>query len=234
MRIAENVEMLEVKVPRGENIAVIYPTLTWDDENLVLFDAGYPGAAEYVVAAVKEAGFDISNLTALILTHQDIDHIGGAREILALAPNARVYAHAVDLPYIEGTQTPTKLAGLEALKVAGEDLGEREGFYQMLKNGFATAHLPVDQALADGDVLDMCGGIETVFTPGHTPGHTSFYLRASKVLVCADAANVVDGHLVGSNPTMTWDTEKATDSLAKLESFDFTAAISYHTGLLQR
>ena len=232
MKIAENVEMLEVKIPRGEQTMTLYPTLIWNNNHLVLIDAGLPNSGEIIAQAIKNAVFDAKDLTEILLTHQDIDHIGGTRELLKFAPQAKVYAHEIDAPFIDGKKTPTKLEALEQRK---NSLSPAElPFYNMLKTGFATAHLPVDTLLRDGDVLDLCGGIETVFTPGHTPGHASFYLRSSKIMVVGDAANIADNNeLHGSNPAMTWDNEKAEASLAKIKSYDLNGVISYHTGYLK-
>lgn len=234
MKITENVEMLEVKIPRGAQTAIIYPTLTWDKNHLVLFDTGFPDTAEFIIKAIKDVGFDVSNLTDIILTHQDVDHIGGANDILKLAPKAKIYAHEVDAPFIDGHKIPTKLDALEQKRTLGTLTEQEQPFYNMLKNGFATSYVTVDHTLKDGDILDFCGGIETVFTSGHTPGHASFYLQASKTMVCGDAANITeDKQLHGSNPQMTWDMEKAERSLEKIKSYDLTGVISYHTGYLK-
>ncbi|MFC4652760.1 MBL fold metallo-hydrolase [Lactococcus nasutitermitis] len=235
MKIAENVEMLEVKIPRGDNFSIIYPTLTWDNSHLVLFDTGFPHTASFIVDEITKAGFDISNVTDIILTHQDVDHIGGCRELLALAPQAKVYAHEVDAAFIDGRKVPTKLDKLEQKKRDGSFTDNDLPFYTMLKDGFAVAQLPVNKTLKDGEVLDFCGGIETIFTPGHTPGHASFYLQESQMMICGDAANIsADGKtLQGSNPAMTWDSELADTSLDKILTYDLNGAISYHTGFLK-
>lgn len=39
----------------------------------------------------------------------------------------------------------------------------------------------------DGDVLDLPGSPEVVYTPGHATGHASFYLRQNKTLFTGDA-----------------------------------------------
>jgi glyoxylase-like metal-dependent hydrolase (beta-lactamase superfamily II) len=33
----------------------------------------------------------------------------------------------------------------------------------------------VDETLADNQELSYCGGIQVIFTPGHSPGHISLY-----------------------------------------------------------
>lgn len=232
MKITNQVEMLEINIPQGNRTMTIYPTLLWDATHLVLIDAGLPGSGPIIKEAIEKLGFKIENLTEILLTHQDIDHIGGARELLAFAPKARIYAHEIDAPFIDGAKVPTKLDALEQRK---DKLSTAElPFYQMLKDGFAISQLPVDTLLRDGDVLDFCGGIETVFTPGHTPGHASFYLHSSKIMVVGDAANIVENReLHGSNPGMTWDITQADHSLEKIKSYDLTGVISYHTGFLK-
>lgn len=37
----------------------------------------------------------------------------------------------------------------------------------------------VDKILFDGEELSFCGGIQVIFTPGHTQGHISLYLKTA-------------------------------------------------------
>ena len=232
MKITNNLAMIEVAVPgRG----MIFPALLWDDEgkHLMLFDAGYPETVPALTEAIKETGHDISQLTSLVLTHQDLDHIGGAKNILALASNAKVYAHEVDASFIQGDKTPTKLERAKQQKEAGTLPAGREGFYDFLARGFPASYVHVDVPVKDGQVFDIAGGVEVVFTPGHTPGHAAYYLQASKTMIVGDAANIDGTQLTGSNPGMTWDMGQADASLEKIKSFDMNGVISYHTGYLE-
>ncbi|GAA3326061.1 hypothetical protein GCM10020331_060450 [Ectobacillus funiculus] len=69
-----------------------------------LIDTGIPGQLEQIRLAMSEAGVSFDKLKAVILTHQDLDHIGSLPEILNQSNNnIEVYAHAHDKPYIEGT-----------------------------------------------------------------------------------------------------------------------------------
>jgi len=231
MKITDHIDMLEIPVPGR---AKIYPTLVHDGEHLLLFDAGYSETVSLIADAVKSAGFDLSNLTSLILTHQDLDHIGGANGILTLAPKAKVYAHEVDTAFIQGDKTPTKLAAVQAQKEAGTLPADREGFHQFLSEGFPKSYVHVDVPVKDGDTFDIAGGIEVVFTPGHPPGHAAYYLQESKIMIVGDAANISeDKQLRGSNPAMTWNQKQAEESLEKIKSYDLSGVISYHTGYLK-
>jgi len=228
MRVAENVEMLEVK----HGTSVYNLTLTWDDNHLVLFDTGVPGMTEAIKTEIKKTGHKMEDLTDIILTHQDVDHVGSCKEILKLAPKAKVYAYEVEVPFIDGSKTPTKLTGLLA---KGDSLTEKEvGFKNMLSAGFKNSAVTIDEILTDGQVLDIAGGIEVIFTPGHTPGHASFLLKESKIIVAGDAANISDGQLIGSNPAMTFDMEQAQNSLEKIKSYDASGVIAYHSGFWKK
>lgn len=190
VRIADGVEMLEVtaEVPGGQRI-VIHPTLVWDDETAVLIDAGMPGHGEQIRAGIESAGVSRDRLSRVIITHQDLDHIGGLPELMQESRTwMTVYAHEVDKPYIEGEQplikTDPRRMSEDALRALPP------GVRAMYEN---PPQARVDVTLADGEELPYCGGIRTIFTPGHTPGHISLYLQRSKTLVAADAMVCVDG-----------------------------------------
>ncbi|GHU57168.1 hypothetical protein AGMMS49975_22090 [Clostridia bacterium] len=123
--------MLEIK---GDN-GVIYPILAWDESDLVLIDAGFPGQIDLITEEIAKVGHSAKDITAIILTHQDIDHIGCVRELLELAPNAQVMAHIEEAPYINGEKTPIKLAALSARY---DDLpDDMKIMHDKLKAGFA-------------------------------------------------------------------------------------------------
>ena len=47
---------------------------------------------------------------------------------------------------------------------------------------------PVEaQPLADGELLDIAGGLRVLHTPGHSPGHVSLLHEPSGVLITGDA-----------------------------------------------
>jgi glyoxylase-like metal-dependent hydrolase (beta-lactamase superfamily II) len=227
MKIAGNAAVLELARPNG----AIYPTLTWDESTLALIDAGFPGQMDALTSAIEAEGFRAEGITHIILTHQDIDHIGCLPDLLRLAPSARVLAHAQEAPYIDGRKTPIKLAALEA---AYESLPEEmQRFCVMLREGFANRRVPIDQTVEDGAVLPAAGGIEVVYTPGHTPGHIALFLRQSRIMVAGDAANIADSQITGPNPQHTYDMAQGMLSLEKLKAYDCLGVVSYHCGFLR-
>jgi glyoxylase-like metal-dependent hydrolase (beta-lactamase superfamily II) len=197
MKITGNIAMLELERPNG----AIYPTLAWDDKSLVLIDTGFPGQTDALVSVIAAEGFRAEDITHIILTHQDIGHIGCLPDILRLAPSAPVIAHAEEAPYIDGRKTPIKLATLEA---AYDSLPEQmKQFCATLRDGFANRRVAVSQTVENGTVLPIANGIEVVHTPGHTPGHIALYLRQGKIMVAGDAANIKNDRITGPNPQHT-------------------------------
>ena len=226
MKIADRTWMLEI----GRENRSLNPVFCWDDHFRVLFDAGLPGQVPLFEAALAELGFSLGDVTHLLLTHQDMDHIGIAKDLLALAPAAQVWAHAAEAPYICGEQTPVKLAQREAdgntmTSAQREELAAQKAAY-------ATRTVPISRLLKDQEVLPLCGGIKVIHTPGHTPGHACYLLHACRTLVVGDALNATDGRLTGANPRYTADMDLSWKSIEKLSYCDASVVASYHGGLV--
>jgi glyoxylase-like metal-dependent hydrolase (beta-lactamase superfamily II) len=232
MKIAEGLEMLEIRGSMFDTEGVYCPTLIWDENEVVLFDACLPGERDAIREAFIAAGAPFEKLSKIFITHHDGDHIGSLSALVRGAgAKIEVLSHEGEKPYIEGKlrpikMTPEKLAQLEAMiKTMPED---KQIEYKNMRGNISTE---VDTTIYDGQELPFCGGIQVVHTPGHTPGHTCFYLKKYKALVTGDAMNVVDGKLVGPNPQYTYKPEEALKSLEKLSNYDIQTVICYHGGL---
>jgi len=210
----------------AENGSVVHPALVWGEGHLVLIDAGFPGQTEAIIQAITDEGFHVEDLTEIILTHQDIDHVGCVPDLLKLAPKAKVLAHVEEAPYIDGRKTPIKLAAM--LQNYDSLPDERKAWFNMIKTGYANIHISVSQTLTDGEVLPICGDIEVVYAPGHTPGHICLFLRESRIMVGGDAINIANGQLTGPNAQNTYDMELGRQSFEKIKSFNPSGVVSYH------
>ena len=205
MEIAKGIEMLQLEFQEF----VIHPILLWDDEMAVLIDTGFPGQIEDIQVEMEKVGVSFDKLKVVILTHQDIDHIGSLPELLQRCrSNIKVYAHELDKPYIEGD--------LPLLK---------DGNVETRPKG------KVSDTMIDGQELPYCGGILILHTPGHTPGHISLYLKQSKILVAGDSMYSVNGMLGGIHAPTTINIKEAQQSLKKYLNLDIESVVCYHGGL---
>ncbi|WP_239617241.1 MBL fold metallo-hydrolase [Cohnella mopanensis] len=230
MKISPAVEMIELPYVAFGVPSALNPTLIRDGKDVILIDTGMSGKVEQLRDALGEIGVTFDMLTAIILTHQDLDHVGGAADILReCSPHISVYAHALEQPYIEGV-LPLIKTNPQAMAKMIQSLPEQMR-QDLMQSMVYTPVNRVDQLLADKDRLPFCGGITVIHTPGHTAGHLSLYLDKSKLLIAADALTSKDGVLNGPVPQTTLDMESAIQSLRKLLDYEIEKVICYHGGL---
>lgn len=232
MQIADGIAMLDISAPVLGKVDTVHPTLLWDEQTVLLVDTGFPRQLEQVREAVNKAGVMFEELNVILMTHQDIDHIGNLPDLVSGAVRSiQVLAHELEQPYIQGERrlikvTDEALAGIDHLP-AEVPLAWRQALKAMLEH---PPKAKVDRTIGNGDVLPYCGGIVVIGTPGHTPGHISLYHQRSKTLIAGDALVVANGQLHGSIPAQTWDSEMAKRSLGELAKYDIEQVICYHGG----
>ena len=225
MKIAKNVAMLEIAGERGS----LYPVLIWGDNELVLIDTALPGQTDALREAVKETGYALEDITKVILTHQDLDHIGSAKTLAGMG--AEIFAHELETPYIQGDVTSIRLSDMES-RLDELNEGER-AFYERAKKGAPYFFVHVGNPLKDDDLLKICGGIRILHTPGHTPGHIAVLLVESNIIIAGDAANIADGKLIGADPQYTGNVDQAADSFVKMNGCSPASFVCYHGGLIK-
>lgn len=232
MNVAKGVEALEMTMNMMGNQSVIYPTLLWDEETVILVDAGVPAQLPEIQKVMDQVGAPFNKLNKVIITHQDLDHIAGLPELLKLSDHkVEVLAHDNEKPYIQGDKPLIKMNPEQmAKRLASLPEEQRK---QLEKIFEASKHIKanIDKTVEDREVLPYCGGITVIHTPGHTPGHICLYLNQSKTLITGDALNVIDGQLVGPRPEFSADIAAAKNSLQKLTQYDIETVVCYHGGV---
>jgi glyoxylase-like metal-dependent hydrolase (beta-lactamase superfamily II) len=229
MKIADNIEMLGLSIKLMGSERTIYPTLMWDEDNVILVDAGIPGYLLQLKNVMIEAGVSFDRLNKIIVTHQDIDHIGGIKGIISEKPEVMVLAHEEDKPYIQGEKKIVRMNPQFMERINALPETERLKILDIFEN----SSVKVNRTVSDGEVLPYCGGITVIHTPGHTPGHICLYHQMSKTLIVGDTMNIIDGQLVGPNIDMMSKDEAmdAINSLKKFIDYDVMNIITYHGGL---
>jgi glyoxylase-like metal-dependent hydrolase (beta-lactamase superfamily II) len=223
--------MLSLKVEMPSFRTTIHPVVIHGGNELILCDAGYPRQANELEAALRLHGFSIKDLTRIIVTHHDHDHVGSLAALKALNPRAEVIAGATEADYVEGTKKSLRLIHAEELnaRLSGEDRRNGDAFAEYLKTIVPCA---VDRRIPDFDHLLM-DDLRVVSTPGHTPGHISLFIESSKVLISGDALALEDGALTIPNPQFTLDLRASVESAARLRRLGPETAVCYHGGRLE-
>lgn len=230
MKINNGIYMLEISVNMMGKPSIINPTVIWDNDSVILIDTGFPGQLPKIREAIEKEGVPFNKLNMVILTHQDIDHVGSISDILKELPNkVKVLAHEEEKPFITGEKQPVKLAQLESsLDYLPENM---KTVYEKLKAGFQNSRVNVDNTLTDGEELPFCGGITVIHTPGHTPGHICLYLKYYKIFVAGDILQIDGGILTHAPQSTNFNTDLSIISLKKLTQYDIETVICYHGGL---
>lgn len=222
MKLNDDLVVLPLTSERGGQTNVFHASLILDAAHgATLVDTGLPGQADAVAALLAAQGLEVAALRRIVLTHQDIDHIGSLHE-LAVRSGAQVLAHRIEAPCIDGRELP-RFARPEVL-------AERPFMRPFAEQFQPTA---VDEPLEDGTLLDLAGGVRVVFSPGHTPGHICLYLERSRTLIAGDALTASDGRLQGPNPAATPDMARALQSVRRLAALNVAAILCYHGGLVE-
>lgn len=176
-------------------------------EGVTVIDAGMPGSAGTILAAVGKLGLQPSDVKRIIVTHGDIDHVGSLKA-LKQATGAQVICHTVERALLgnpASRPTGANLLGMIMRPVYP---------LALLLPQMRTAPVIPDRTHVDGDKLPE--GFTIIHTPGHTPGHISLLHPERRILIAGDAIHNRGGTLGAPPPIFTPDIENAHRSIWKL------------------
>lgn len=156
--IFTNISRHIYKLSITTNVGIPVLINTWfilKDSDVYIIDTGMDDYSDLQINIAKHLG----NPKAILLTHGHHDHINGARSLKDQL-DIPIYAHANELPYINGE-----------LPYPHKDKIENTGVSYQIKSLEAFNHsLPIDFYL----------------TPGHSPGHIVLHHKEDDVLICGD------------------------------------------------
>jgi glyoxylase-like metal-dependent hydrolase (beta-lactamase superfamily II) len=181
------------------------PYLLIDVDGLTLIDTGIPGSSKKILRYIADLGYKPVDLKRILITHADMDHVGGLAPLQKVS-GARVYAHAIEAEAMAAGRPSRPLKSRKTL---------RRVLFALTGRFFRTRPFQVDARLVDGQVLPVLGGLRVVDTPGHTPGHISFYAPSAGILFVGDSLVSQPTGLRGSSGDNNWDLEKANEAVRK-------------------
>lgn len=195
--------------------------LIGDERRWTLVDCGPEGHAEKIQKIAEQRFGRRARPNAIVLTHGHFDHAGSSGA-LADEWDLPIYAHRLEIPYLTGQSKyppPDPTVG---------------GFMaQMIRFFPNKAYDYGDRVRELPDSLKIFGirGWEIIETPGHSPGHVSFFRENDRVLLAGDAFATVDQTSAYKTVTMkpevslpptyyTCDWESAHASVEKLSELE--------------
>ncbi|MBL8045015.1 MAG: MBL fold metallo-hydrolase [Anaerolineales bacterium] len=188
------------------------------DGGLTVVDTGLPFSHKRILNYVGQLGFAPADVQHILITHADRDHMGGAFR-LRQATGARVYAGAMESEAMAHGQETRRLRLKWYHRLA----------FKILRPMFARVQTIQPDVIAnDGDVLPLLGGLHVLATPGHTPGHISFYVPALGYLFAGDSLRTVGGKLRVSSGPNTLDEAQAQASAEKQLAFNPRVILTGH------
>ncbi len=166
-----------------------------EPDGLTLVDTGLARSGpKKVLAEIAAIGRQPADLKRILITHTDADHTGGAAELKRLT-GARIYARGVEADAMRAGTTSRKPANAAMRAIFGA-LGALV---------MPTPAVIADETLVDGQILTILGGLEVLATPGHTPGHTSFYSAGKRLLIAGDSFRATGGKLSFDPAPVHWN-----------------------------
>lgn len=175
-----------------------------------LLDTGLPrGKSPVDTAKVIEQygerhGIPLSSVKHILITHLHADHTGNLKALVERT-KAKTYTHWIEACYI-AQDPPYKGPGMPP-----------------------PDRVDITEKLRDGDKLDhVFDGVVALATPGHTPGHTTYYCPSRKILFAGDSVFGGNGGMVVSAKEYTFSQSLAVISLRRLATLDVESVIMYH------
>jgi glyoxylase-like metal-dependent hydrolase (beta-lactamase superfamily II) len=184
---------------------VANPYLLVDPDGLTLIDTGLPGSDKKILRFLVNLGYESKDLKRILITHADFDHVGGLAA-LKKATGAKIYASPVEAQAIvEGHSSRDLQPRSAILKL----------LIKLMSMLFKPTSIKVDELLSDGQSLPVLNGMQVIETPGHTPGHLSYYASTAGILFCGDSIVSEENGLRGSTGANNWDQEKSDESVRR-------------------
>lgn len=143
-----------------------------DEDGVTLVDTGMPYNRRPLAAELRAAGYEPADVDRVLLTHYDLDHVGGVTRF-----DCPVYLGAADVALVRGDAAPP--------------LSHPKGLFHRVARRAVDLRGCVLRAVEDGDRI---GGFTAHHTPGHNPGHVA-YVHDDGVAFVGDLLWETDGEL---------------------------------------
>jgi glyoxylase-like metal-dependent hydrolase (beta-lactamase superfamily II) len=188
----------------------VHAFLVDDGNGLTLIDTLFENEPKRILRQIEAIGKNTSDLERIVLSHAHRSHLGGLAALKRLS-GAKVYCHEWEADIVSGDR--------KAQSVTWRPTNPLRTYpIQMGHNLGVAKHPPcgVDHTLSGGEEL---GPLKVMHSPGHSPGHLSFYWPERRVLLCGDAIVTWPAFMLGW-PGFTLNHKQQRASLDRLAELD--------------
>jgi len=171
----------------------VFCYLIVSENSKVLIDTGLSSFSKILLKRVQPY-VSAGELLHVYITHADPDHIGGLASLRKHRP-LNVSAHPAEEEAI--------LAGKLSREIHPRGLEKIP--YKLI--GLMTKMNPeiVDHTFSPTSSILVFPGMQILHTPGHTPGHCSFFMEREGILFSGDSITYAHGRLSPSSGANNWD-----------------------------
>lgn len=218
------------KIIEGEN-KIIFPVLIQNEERNYLVDCGYEETFEELKSELESLGIGIKDLTGVIITHDDYDHLGSLKLLNQGNINLKIYCGEYEKDSVSGMIKSERLIQAESTleDMPAEYKDWAINFVQKLRK---VQRVNVDKGLVDMECFER--DLIVIHTPGHTKGHISLFYPKTKILIAGDSLVIENGEFNIANPSFTLDMKSAIKSVKKIKELNPSKIICYHGGIMDR
>ncbi|HEY6118933.1 MAG TPA: MBL fold metallo-hydrolase [Pyrinomonadaceae bacterium] len=160
------------------------------EEPLTLIDTGpkTKEAIEALRAGLRKAGFLVSDIRRVVLTHAHEDHCGLARSVRDEAKDAEVLVHDWETGHRIGRlEYEEHRSLLVRAGVPDDEIENMRRVYDGVRKYADSFEDHEYLSLEDDAELEFStGSLRVVHTPGHTPGSCSFVREADRTVIAGD------------------------------------------------
>lgn len=205
------------------------------NKDWVLIDTGMPKSYKNIIE-VAEKRFGKGNPpAAILLTHGHFDHVGGITD-LAKEWKVPVFAHPLEMPFLTGKENYPE-----------PDPTAEEGMLGKISSIYPTEPIDISEVLVELPADHSVPNLQDwswIHTPGHSPGHVSFFRERDKSLIVGDAFITVrqdsfykvllqKKEINGPPRYLTPDWTSAKESVLKLEALHPEIAVCGHGPVME-
>ena len=149
-------------------------------DGLALIDPGPTTCLGALKAGLAEAGFGLSDVRAILLSHIHLDHATASGTIVREVPEAKVYVHPIGAIHMI---RPERL-----LASAGRIYGER---MESLWGEFLPVPAESVTEVDEGDALQLGDrALRVAYTPGHAKHHVAYFEEDTGTAWVGDDAGI--------------------------------------------